>query len=536
MSSFDWEINSIPSKLRGVWVESAIKHARWLTFVAFYAVFANLPYWLAAHQLGFIHRGWFSLEFAIAGLLALTVPRLLAAALFVTFMLADLLYGICATYLLPTRELLANLSTMRSLTTPRLVWAATAFLLSLLTASISALMPGNTLPENQRRRAGACLVLFAAVLGSIHCILVRHATGQFPVLGRFSSARDGTKSRTSDVPRLARMSIIWLISGETYQARINRVKEIGPASAFPMLSATDLAIRSAHISSRGSSGELPNFVLVLVESWGLANEAPLNQALLQPYLQPNVSTKYELIQGSVPFHGPTIAGEARELCSSGIGFHLLTAAASDLQGCLPTRLAALGYNTIGVHGMNGHTFNRSEWYRTIGFQERWFQEQFERQQLADCGGAFIGTCDADIAAWIGRRLEEDNPIFIHWMTLNSHLPVPVPTSLLNAAPCSTTLGLNLDSPLCSWFQLVANVHQSVAQLASGRLGRPTVFVIVGDHAPPFADIELRDRFSQAEVPFVVLVPRSLRVNSKTMIAHDAGYSAIGTSAPVRRSQ
>jgi phosphoglycerol transferase MdoB-like AlkP superfamily enzyme len=39
-----------------------------------------------------------------------------------------------------------------------------------------------------------------------------------------------------------------------------------------------------------------------------------------------------------------------------------------------------------------------------------------------------------------------------------------------------------------------------------RLTRPTVFVIVGDHAPPFGD-QLRSQFLKSEVPYVLLLPR-----------------------------
>jgi phosphoglycerol transferase MdoB-like AlkP superfamily enzyme len=191
---------------------------------------------------------------------------------------------------------------------------------------------------------------------------------------------------------------------------------------------------------------------------------------------------------------------------------------------------------IGIHGMNGHMFDRSTWYSTIGFKERWFHEQLQQLGLPDCNGAFVGTCDADIAAWIGRRLSEDSsrPKFIHWMTLNSHLPVPVPLSLPNAAPCSATLGLQPDSPLCSWYQLVANVHRSVAQLALDPLGRPTVFVIVGDHAPPFGDPSLRDKFSQSDVPYVVLLPRAQHSPPRAMLAHNAVNPGSGRAQAPRQ--
>jgi phosphoglycerol transferase MdoB-like AlkP superfamily enzyme len=172
--------------------------------------------------------------------------------------------------------------------------------------------------------------------------------------------------------------------------------------------------------------------------------------------------------------------------------------------------------------MGGSMFSRSTWYRTIGFQEIWFNDRFRQQGLPDCMDAFVGTCDAAIADWIKRRLEVQSadPYFVHWMTLNSHLPLLVPSILPDGAPCLPALSLAPRTPLCSWYQLVANVHQSVSQLAMGALARPTIFVIVGDHAPPFVDTALRNRFSQTVVPYVLLLPRQENNSSSRILAHN----------------
>ena len=192
-------------------------------------------------------------------------------------------------------------------------------------------------------------------------------------------------------------SPLFLARLQESESGIRSFSESGPASAFPVPSATAVAVRGEEIFSDPRNGELPNLVLVLVESWGLSTDTTLNKALLEPYLLSDVDPKYVVIQGIVPFHGPTIPGEARELCGSGIGFNLLSASSTDLKSCLPSRLSALGYETIAVHGLSGHMFNRSVWYRTIGFRELWFHRQFRQQGLPDCSGAFVGTCDADIA-------------------------------------------------------------------------------------------------------------------------------------------
>jgi phosphoglycerol transferase MdoB-like AlkP superfamily enzyme len=141
-----------------------------------------------------------------------------------------------------------------------------------------------------------------------------------------------------------------------------------------------------------------------------------------------------------------------------------------------------------------------------------------------CPGAFIGTCDAAIARWIGQRLEvrKENPDFMYWVTLNSHLPVPTPSPLRTPVPCSITPFTSQQPALCSWYQLIANVHQAVSALAMTDLARPTVFVIVGDHAPPFANLALRSQFSSSVVPYVLLIPRpetQISAPSRVAIIH-----------------
>ena len=37
---------------------------------------------------------------------------------------------------------------------------------------------------------------------------------------------------------------------------------------------------------------------------------------------------------------------------------------------------------------------------------------------------------------------------------------------------------------------------------------PTRFIIVGDHAPPFYELEERDLYDQKQVPYVDLTPRA----------------------------
>jgi hypothetical protein len=509
----------------------------WLRFVAFYAVLANIPYWAASRAFGFVPLGWFCVEYALVGLIALVVPRFVSGILLLVTIFVDLLCGVCQSYYLPVRECLANLGSAHNFSAPRLLGTVAVVLLALLVAANTFLLPGKTLPRVHRLRAAAALTTICILVFFTDVLSVYFSTGHLP--GALVKLRglDSINLSLSKLPRFARFPVLRLAQNVENDASIRAMEKSGEASAFAVPSATALAVRSAGILPGGINRESPNLVLVLVESWGLPQDSALKQALVEPYAQTDLLTKYDVIQGTVPFYGPTIGAEARELCGSGFSFHVLIATTSELKGCLPARLAAIGYETVAMHGMTGRMFDRANWYRTIGFKERWFNEQLKPAGLHDCMGAFVGTCDADIAALIGQRLRDQTPqpYFIHWMTLSSHLPVLVPSPLANGSPCLAALLLAPKSALCSWYQLVTNVHQSVAQVALGNLARPTVFVIVGDHAPPFGDPSLRSRFSQSDVPYVVLLPRSYESHANSLLARSAADVAPGTAKSSRQT-
>jgi hypothetical protein len=518
------------------WATRVTENLSWLCFVAFYCIICNIPYWIAAHEFGFSPLGWFCAQYAAVGLVALFVPRFVTLVWLLALTAADIICGACITYHVPIRECLENIRFAFESSIAHPFRSLSVLLPALLIAATATLLPSKELPKNQRRIAGACLIVFAVVIVGGDALSIRRETGHFPIPFQTRPVRDRLGFGSSNALQLTRVPIVRLSRLWKMDEKLIALEEKGRMARSPVPSAMAVGLDAAGITSGVGNRQLPNLVLVLVESWGLAEDSPLRNAMVQPYSQPELLANYEVLQGSVPFYGATIAGEARELCGNSIGYYLIRAPASDLKNCLPQRLAKLGYDRIAIHGFSRHMYLRSVWYPTIGFQEQWFHEQLQEQGLPDCNGVFVGTCDADIAAWIGRRLDADSsrPKFIHWMTLNSHLPAPVPLSLPNAAPCLAAEGLEPDSELCSWYQLVANVHRSVAQLALDPLSRPTVFVIVGDHAPPFGDPSLRDRFSQSDVPYVVLVPRSAHNPPKSLIAHDAANPASGSRLPPRQ--
>jgi hypothetical protein len=276
----------------------------------------------------------------------------------------------------------------------------------------------------------------------------------------------------------------------------------------------------------------PNVVFVVVESWGKPLSTEIDQSLLRLYMRPEVETSYTVSTGTVPFHGATVSGELRELCGSSLGLAVMSAPASRLTDCLPQRFERMGYHTTAVHGFAGAMFERSSWYRKVHFEETWFQAQLKQKGLPECPGPLPGICDAAVANWIGGRLQEDTkePQFLYWLTLNSHLPVPLTDGVKDPPSCTEASAL-ADDAICAWYRLIFNVHRSISELAMRSPARPTAFIIVGDHSPPFSSEQRRAEFSGSVVPYVLLWPKSLDHRSSGAASSVAALPPSGHSSP-----
>ena len=452
-----------------------VGRAHWIFFVVFYAILANIPFWFSKQEFKFFHDGWFCIEYAIVGLLALYIPRLLAALLLFAFICTDVICAICETYFLSPWDCLTNLRSMHEIQGSRPISLITAWALGLLVFLIAARFPIAAIRQQARGRAAVCLLLFIGICVGVDGVNVIRLHGAIPNPLKPARPPDAVQLSSFGQLRLVRRTTVRLVYLVVNDAGMAHLEQVFQASqVFPVESATGQALKDTGLLEMHAAGKEPNLVVVLVESWGLSTDATLRQALTKPYADPQVLARYRVEQGTAPFFGPTVEGEGRELCGSKIGFHLLTATAAELKDCRPERLAEAGYQNTSVHGLDGNMFSRLGWYSHLGFKEQLFRSQFRKLGMPDCVGAFTGTCDASIADWIGARLEkpETAPSFIYWVTLNSHLPVPVPSPLAHGASCAVTPALQNEAPLCSWYQLIANVHESVQRLAMMPESRP----------------------------------------------------------------
>jgi phosphoglycerol transferase MdoB-like AlkP superfamily enzyme len=463
-----------------------------IPFLLFYLIVPNLPVLLFERGMLLSPHGYINVECFLVGVLAILLPRSATFLLLSMEMVLSFVYLLCYTYQFSLGSLLASLHYLSLLPVGQIWLILAALAVVCMFAGIGAYWCPR--PTGRSRIGVAASLLFAAIV----FVTIDTVDGENPAWPR---------DVASAMPRLTLSPLVTLAQRE----RLFRFVETSSLNSgnTKMDSASE---KATTFLDRGSTAKSPNFVLVVVESWGLLRDPQLAQTLVSNYQDPRVLEKFRVSSGAVPFDGLTVPGEARELCHSHMGFGVLNLGEAQRAGCLPAVFHAHGYQNIAVHGYVGQMFQRVSWYEAIGFDQTWFSPSLRQAGLADCDGAFPGICDTSISQWIGRALlsgDKDQPKFIYWVTLNSHLPVPEHPDLSGNNICSLRAELDHSKSLCSWFHLVSELHQSIHELALESQTRPTVFVLVGDHAPPFANPELRQMFSATEVPYVILTPTTI---------------------------
>ena len=468
-----------------------------------YLILPNLPVWIFEKRMALFPHGYINVECLLVGVLAVFIPRPLTFLLLLFETCAAFVYLVCYTYQFSLSNLFASAHYLFLLPSGH----APVFLLAFLTAVILSALVAFAPPSLRgRARVHVPVVLLSMAFLSIG---IDTFDGHNPAMAR------------DDALAIPRVTISPLAELGKRGMMFRYVEaSAGSSTNVAMASASAAGIASLR---QGTGEEAPNVVLVVVESWGLPHDPALAEAMTAGYQDPELRAKYQVSFGTAPFGGLTVPGEARELCHSYVGFGIMNLSSAQQSGCLPAMFHLHGYQDIAVHGYTGGMFQRERWYKNMGFDQRWFGSDLKRLGLSQCNGAFPGICDGDIAGWIGRSLLADTasqPRFIYWMTLNSHLPVSENVNLpAETNPCPSNQELNNSHPLCSWFRLVLHVHRSVQQIALEDRHRPTVFILVGDHAPPFATPHLRQLFSDSEVPYVILTPREGEAEDDSNIQH-----------------
>lgn len=473
---------------------------RWYIFLVAFLVVPNLPLLLATRPISLLVRGYVDLDYLIIGLFSLFIPRAVTFFLLCVAIFLDFVHATCATYLFSPAEFFRVMQYGGLLSTTRIGLILIAFVGTLLICFITVLCTSRHAPARERRIAFVTMTVIFVLLILVDILNARRI---------LRPTEEGPVARLTRTPTLGLIYSQYLYDGYERGTRVGGMYAMPSATSLGLNYLQDYPAydRSAGVST--PQDLQPNLVLVLVESWGLTRDPALRPAIVEPFFDPALKSSYEVLSGTMPFAGPTTSGEKRELCQSYMGMDLDQGTQAQLNRCVPTRMHRAGYRTLAVHGFSGTFYNRKDWYPKLGFDDSWFYDRLHVAGLPDCSGPFPGSCDDAVAEWIGERLRErgNAPMFVHWVTLNSHLPILAPPLLKSPRSCDVSAITRADTAICSWYQLISVVTQSVRNLALMPLGRPTIFVIVGDHSPPFDKDFERAEFSATQVPYFILLPK-----------------------------
>ena len=274
-----------------------------------------------------------------------------------------------------------------------------------------------------------------------------------------------------------------------------------PVAGAPFESAMSASNAEANAIASGR-----NLAIIMVESMGVpVQNRDMQRLLFSGFDHPAIRARYTSSQGTSLYYNSTTAGEVRELCDRWGDYYAIVDKGGD-SSCLPARMKKAGYQTHAMHSFDGFFFDREKWYPGIGFDNSEFSDDLRAKGAGECGGVFPGACDRDIPSQLAAQLKStDEPQLVYWLTVNSHLPVPVASNLRVEDCARFSSELNEQLPMiCRQFYLWDQIEKAmVAEIAKSDFP-PTDFLIVGDHMPPYYDWRHRSEWAPDRVPYLYL--------------------------------
>lgn len=223
-----------------------------------------------------------------------------------------------------------------------------------------------------------------------------------------------------------------------------------------------------------------NVLLVVNESWGVPIDEKIQEDILSPLFTYSVIVDVE--RSELDFEGFTIAGELRELCHKAPLHFNLKNQFEGFENCLPNRYKELGYHTVAVHGALGLMYDRQYWYPRVGFQQILFRDQGLNMPESRCY-SFPGNCDSDIADRVIEQFNNNDKLFLYWLTLNTHAIYDKRDLKIDLFDCDNH-NIATDTAACRNLKLQKQFFYTLSKMITDPALSGTRVIVVGDHEPP----------------------------------------------------
>jgi Phosphoglycerol transferase and related proteins, alkaline phosphatase superfamily len=458
----------------------------WLWAAVLLMVVPNIIFWAIAPRV-FIIRGTFVWEYFFLTALVPFVSRKFFITLWILFTLYDMTVCTTAFYFMDFAAIAHALRSIPEVPfTKWLLWAGLVALLITITYALLQLM------MRHNKRVRFLHPRFALPMALLFFV-VDLLTGQ-GLIKHPSFALIPLKQNIISVPSAFLAKTIWNLATHT-KPEMQSEGYIGSVAQEKFESLPDGAATKKQL-------------FVLVEAWGLFVDPELHRAVLQPLYDMAQQKGYRVQEGTTPFKYLTHAAEMREITGYIVNHY---DANEDFarKYSLFYRKQQEGYRVTGVHGYHYSFYNRIHIWPALGVQEMYFANKLKEQGLPECGDHFFrGICDTAIATWVLNYIQQ-NPQrkdFIYWLTLNTHLPL---TNIHDDQYRSFAVPWQNKNIPEDVLQLAYQHHLLFKDLAN-KLSNPLApqphMLLVGDHAPPYVDRNLRRHFDNKLVPYIELFP------------------------------
>ncbi len=238
-------------------------------------------------------------------------------------------------------------------------------------------------------------------------------------------------------------------------------------------------------------------LLIINESWGETHNPAIQQDILLPLLI-NKRVKH-VEQDVLDFNGFTIAGELRELCQKRPVHFNLKNQKTGFEDCLPHYYKDLGYKTVAVHGAVSYMYDRIHWYPRVGFDELLFRDNNLNLPNSRCF-SFPGNCDKDIASVITTQFQNNDKLFLYWLTLNTHSVYDKRDLYTDLFDCNE-FDLREGSYSCNNLKLQKQFFHTLGNMVNDAAFKDTKIIVVSDHEPPIAGSEA-SAFYEGRIPYI----------------------------------
>jgi hypothetical protein len=240
----------------------------------------TLLWGLATHSTMYF-RGWINLEYLVLLGIAFLFPSWWTITLLTVEMCVTLVEPIGQLYYFSPRDMLLSVHYLLLIPVPRLIGYACLLLVYAIGVAVAlrAILGGHRRKDAKRMVALALICCMLALSADL-------------LLGRFRGGRVlrvQIRQQLGDVDAhemlIARSPVVSLLL-----ANFPRPNSAKSSPEEPLLLSSALSQAMAEIPA----GSKPDVVLVLTESWGLANDDRINQAQMQPYRNPAIDDLYRV--------------------------------------------------------------------------------------------------------------------------------------------------------------------------------------------------------------------------------------------------